>query len=139
MSKQKFTLTVPADSAERVVSHGLHDFTLEPGGTVETTDARVARWLEMEHGLELEGVEDIPVSSAPTDPENEAPQQPEDADRSVRVPSEYPDDLPGRDVLIGANVPFDTVKTLTAEQLVEYKGIGPKTAAEIVAYFGGDE
>jgi endonuclease III-like uncharacterized protein len=43
--------------------------------------------------------------------------------------------------LVEANVPFETARSLTAEQLVEYKGIGPKTADSIVEYFaaGGTE
>jgi hypothetical protein len=154
MSKQTFKLKVPTpeviegqepDPRTEFVSHGNHDFELVAGETVTTTDPRVRDWLIGVHGLELvETIDDdgkpaepVPASNAPTDPE--ANERTGDAPPDTVDPQTYPADFPGREKLIEANVAFDTVKTLTAEQLDEYPGIGPKTAAEILSYFADQE
>jgi hypothetical protein len=143
MSKQTFKLKVPAEPKSEVVSHGNHDFHLVAGEIVETKDPRIARWLEGEHGLELVETIDDPAEPLPPVP----PTDPESNDREPEAPATevdpetYPSDFPGREKLLESNVAFDTVKTSDAEQLVKYPGIGPKTAADIVAYFaaGGTE
>lgn len=138
MSKQIFRLKVPASPVSEFVSHGNHDFTLVPNETIEVTDPRVARWLEAEHGLGL--IETVEEETTPSSEADATPPQ-TGGEPELVDPETYPADFPGRDALIKANVPFDTVKTLTEEQLDEYPGIGPKTAAEIVEYFpnGGTE
>lgn len=131
MSKQIFRLVVPAKPESEFVSHGNHDFELVANGIVETSDPRVRDWLIGTYRLELIETVEVEVE----DDTVPAVETPADAETDAIDPETYPSDLPGRDALIKANVPFDTVKTLTADQLDEYPGIGPKTAADIVAYF----
>jgi len=48
---------------------------------------------------------------------------------------DLPDDFPARDVLIGLGVTLDEVKALdTMEKLEALKGIGPKSAENILKY-----
>jgi hypothetical protein len=129
--KQIISLKVPAEPKAESVSHGPHDAELEPGSTIEVSDERFADFLVSEYDLE-----EVDRREVKTD-EPGSPEAP-----PVEVDEEsYPEDLPGRDALIEANVPLSTARTLSAEQLVEYKGIGSATAERIVKYFaaGGHE
>lgn len=131
--KQIISLKVPAEPKAESVSHGPFDADLEPGSTIEVTDERFASFLVSEY--DLEEVDRREVKAAEPEPVPAEDMTPEITDR------DYPSDFPGREALVEANVPFETARSLTAEQLVEYKGIGPKTADSIVEYFaaGGTE
>lgn len=124
--KQIFRLKVPAEPTSEFVSHGNIEFELTPNAVIEVTNGQVAVWLVNAHGLEL--IETVEAAETETTPQTGAEQ-------------EYPEGFPGREALIEANVPFEQVKNLTAEQLTGYKGIGEKTAAAIVEFFaaGGNE
>lgn len=134
MSKTLFKLQVPAEPESEFVSHGNLEAELKPGSIIETTNPNFARWLVDSHKLTIVSETEVDADVAAADDAEEVPdeQLPEEIDAEA-----YPADFPGRDALIEANVSFETVKTLTAEQLDDYKGIGPKTAADIVAYFEG--
>lgn len=128
---ERILLKVPAKPKAEFVSYGNFDAELVPGSTVETTDPQIADWLVSEWGLKEISRETIekPVE----EPAEDVP--------TPDLSAEYPEDFPSREALIEANVPFETVKTLDAEQLVGYKGIGAKSAAAIVDYVakGGTE
>ncbi len=97
------------------ISQGEHSVTLAPGDTVEVDSRRFADWLVRELGL-------VDVTPAATDG--------------------FPEDLPGRNVLIRENLTIEAVKEYTREQLIALDGIGEKTADAIIAYFadhGGKE
>jgi hypothetical protein len=131
--KQIISLKVPAEPKAESVSHGNFDADLTPGETIETSDERIANWLKADYDLKETGREE--VKAAEPAPE-ETPETP-----AEDLAAGYPEDLPGREALIAAEVPVSTVRSLTAEQLAGYKGIGPKTADAIVEYFaaGGNE
>jgi hypothetical protein len=132
--KQIISLKVPAEPKAESVSHGNFNADLTPGETIETTDERIANWLVNNYDLT-----EIDRRDVPDQPAAETETAPEPAAEDLAAG--YPDDLPGRDALITAEVPVSTAKTLSVEQLAEYKGIGPKSAAAIVEYFaaGGNE
>jgi hypothetical protein len=132
--KQIISLKVPAEPKAESVSHGNFNADLTPGETIETTDERIANWLVSAYDLTEIDRRDVPDQPA-AGTETVAEPAAED------LAAGYPDDLPGRDALITAEVPVSTAKTLSVEQLAEYKGIGPKSAAAIVEYFaaGGNE
>jgi hypothetical protein len=132
--KQIISLKVPAEPKAESVSHGNFNADLTPGETIETTDERIANWLVSDYDLT-----EIDRRDVPDQPAAETETAPEPAAEDLAAG--YPDDLPGRDALITAEVPVSTAKTLSVEQLAEYKGIGPKSAAAIVEYFaaGGNE
>jgi hypothetical protein len=133
--KQIISLKVPAEPKAESVSHGNFNADLTPGETIETTDERIAFWLVSEYGLKEVGREEVKTEEPAAETQTAAEPAAED------LADGYPEDLPGRDALIAAEVPLSTAKTLSAEQLAEYKGIGPKTAESIVEYFavGGTE
>lgn len=137
-------LRVPAadpdakESRPEFVSHGNFDFELVPGSTIAIAARyeRIATWLVSSHGLEEIGRESIDEEAGQSD------QSDQDSSDEVDFAADYPEDFPGREALIAAEVPHATAVTLTAEQLVGYNGIGPKTADAIVAYVannGGSE
>lgn len=133
--KKIYKLRVPkklagGDPVPEFVSHGNLEASLTPGGTVETDHERFARHLEERYGLEPVSIEEIADGPEPVEEEPAAEPVVIDAD-------EYPAGFPGREVLIENNVPHATAATLDAEQLTAYKGIGPKTAEEILAYIAG--
>jgi hypothetical protein len=132
--KQIISLRVPAEPKAESVSHGNFDAELVPGETIETTDERIANWLVSDYDLT-----EIDRRDVPDQPAAETETAPEPAAEDLAVG--YPEDLPGRDALIAAEVPLSTAKSLSAEQLAEYRGIGAKTAEAIVNYFaeGGTE
>jgi hypothetical protein len=132
--KQIISLKVPAEPKAESVSHGNFNADLTPGETIETTDERIANWLVSDYDLTEIDRRDVPDQPAAV---TETVAEPAAEDLAAG----YPDDLPGRDALITAEVPVSTAKTLSVEQLAEYKGIGPKSAAAIVEYFaaGGNE
>lgn len=129
--KQIISLKVPAEPKAESVSHGPHDADLVPGEIVETSDERFANFLVSEY--ELEEVDRRDVKADEPAPAAETPVEVETED--------YPEDFPGREALVEANVPMATVRSLSADQLVEYPGIGPATAKRIVEHFaaGGTE
>jgi hypothetical protein len=50
------------------------------------------------------------------------------------VEATYPDGFPHADKLVDAGLRFADLGGMTAEQLTELKGIGPKSAEEILAF-----
>lgn len=153
--KKVIKLRVPAEDPDaetprpEMVSHGNFDFELKPGSTivVEEKHERVANWLIDAHGLEEIGREEVEDDEAPHDPDpsvvdgEDAAAADADGDSSeeeeVDFAAGYPEEFPGRDALIAAEVPHATAVTLSSEQLVKYPKIGPATAEAIVAYVNG--
>ncbi|MEO8650496.1 MAG: hypothetical protein ABI539_15140 [Acidobacteriota bacterium] len=129
MSKEIIKLRVPAEPKAEFVSHGNLGVDLVPGSAIETPDRRFADWLIEHYELEEIGTEKV------GDPDGDGAAEESENDLG------YPADFPSRDALITAEVPYETAINLNAEQLAEYKGIGPKTADAIVAYVaeGGTE
>lgn len=149
--KKIIKLRVPAEDPDaetprpEMVSHGNFDFELKPGSTilVEEKHERVSNWLIDAHGLEEIGREEVEDDEAPHDPDPAPAADETDAagdeseEEEVDFAAGYPDDFPGRDALIAAEVPHATAITLSSEQLVKYPKIGPATADAIVAYVNG--
>jgi hypothetical protein len=97
------------------VSQGNHVADLAPDSTVTTKSRLFADWLIGELGLEeVEPVNEQASSASPLD-------------------AEYDADFPGRKVFISLGIPFETVKGLSREKLIEINGIGPRTADEVLA------
>jgi CRP-like cAMP-binding protein len=132
--KGNFKLRVPDEPKAEFVSHGNLGVELRPGETWRRPIERFADWLVSNYDL----TRSI-VAMCRTNRRVETETAPEPTAEDLAAG--YPDDLPGRDALITAEVPVSTAKTLSVEQLAEYKGIGPKSAAAIVEYFaaGGNE
>lgn len=148
--KRVIKLRVPAQDPDaetprpEQVSHGNFDFVLDPGSTilVEEKHERVANWLIDAHGLEEIDRVEVDDDEAPHDPDpapvDEAGDDVEESEEEeVDFAAGYPEDFPGRDALIAAEVPHATAITLSSEQLVKYPKIGPATAEAIVAYVNG--
>src|SRR5689334_11102147 len=108
---QIITLKVPAEPKAESGSHGNFDADLVPGETIEVSNERFANFLISEYDLEEVDRRDVETSEEPA-------AETESADEVTLL--SYPDDFPGREALTEARVPFDTAKTLTAEQLAEY-------------------
>lgn len=106
------------------VEQGYHSTELPLGKTIEVKDRLFADWLVREYGLE-----DLTPPAVSDEEETEAEGSPA---------SDYPEDFPGREVLIENNISIDTAKSSTKEQLVALKGIGEKTADAILEYFARD-
>jgi hypothetical protein len=128
MSKEIIRLRVPENPKAEFVAHGNLGVELKPGQTVETPNRRFADALVAEY--DLEEIETVPVG--------EDPGKAGDGEPASELG--YPADFPGREHLIAAEVPHATAVNLSAEQLAEYKGIGPKSA-EVIRKFveGGTE
>lgn len=53
--------------------------------------------------------------------------------------AEYPENFPGRKQLEDAGVGVEQARGMSEDDLKKIDGIGPKTAADIVAFFGAGE
>lgn len=116
---ESIKLKVPKTPDADVVSVGNLRAELKPESTIETGNRGFADFLVENYGLEETGVrEEGEVQDAP----------PAEDDFG------YPADFPARETLTAANIPFETVKSLSVEQLVGIDGIGQKTAEKIAAY-----
>lgn len=132
--KQIISLKVPAEPKAESVSHGPHDAVLDPGSTIEVSDERFANFLVSEYGL-------VEVDRREVKADDPQPPTADETEPPTVDAEDYPEGFPGREALVEANVPFATARSLSAEQLVEYKGIGAKTADAIVEFVaaGGTE
>ena len=141
--KEIIRLKVPSKPEAEFVSHGNFDFELVPGSTIEVQNEGVARWLVDTHGLEEVGRELVEDTTPSPEAGATPPKTGGEPEEEFDFAAGYPDDFPSRDALIAAEVPYATAVTLNAEQLVQYKNIGPKTADAIVQYVadanGGNE
>lgn len=62
------------------------------------------------------------------------PMPPEGGTQSEETETDYPEDFPAADVLTELGITHEEVLLLTREQLIDLKGIGPKTADAILAF-----
>jgi len=117
--KEPIKLKVPAKPKSEFVSQGNFGAELKPNGTVETESREFADFLINQYGLT--------ETSAGDSSENDAPPP-------SGLEAEYPADFPYRNVFISQKIPIETVRGLDREQLISVKGLGAKSADEVLAY-----
>jgi hypothetical protein len=108
-------LKVPATPEMEFVGQGNFHAELVPNSTIEVKDRKFADWLILRHGL----TEIKPRKKA----------------EKAEVNSfGYAPEFPGRDALIAAEIPFETIEGLTAEQLQKIPNISEATAEQIIGF-----
>ena len=111
-------LKVPAEPKAESAGQGNFKADLVPNSTIEVKNRAFADYLINEFGL----TEIKPKVKAQTAKE-ESP-----------FAAGYHPRMPGRDALIAAEIPFETLQGLTREQLIKLPDIGAKTADAILSF-----
>lgn len=110
-------VTVEGNVVEEL-SQGNFRAQVAPNTAIEIESRQFADWLILSHGLT-----EIKPKEKKNQTENENP-----------FAGDYAPDFPGREAFITAQIPLETVRGLTRDQLVTIPGIGAQTADAVLGY-----
>lgn len=115
---EKIKLKVSGAPPTEFVSQGNFHAELAPDSTVETTSREFADFLIVQYGL----------TEIHRKTKHEKPE------KVNQFAVGYAENFPGRDALVGAEIPFDSARGLSREQLLKIPGIGAATADQILGF-----